>query len=78
MQGSVFLVEDQKLLEGGYMACAVAWAIVNDADGVATFRVVVCGDSRRHFNEGQAPLVIRLRCVGMNASGGDVTVLIFG
>ena len=61
MSELVFVVEEAA--EGGYIARAVGTAIVTEADDLDGLRAQVRDAVRCHFDEGQAPAVIRLRYV---------------
>lgn len=57
----IFVVEDAH--EGGYVAHALGEAIVTEADNVEALEANVRDAVRCHFDEGQAPQVIRLHFV---------------
>ena len=61
MSEVLFLVEEAP--EGGYVARAVGPAIVTEADDLDGLRAEVRDAVRCHFDEGQAPALIRLHYV---------------
>lgn len=61
MNEIIFLVEEAA--EGGYTARALGEAIFTDADTVADLHENVRDAVRCHFEEGQAPKIIRLHFV---------------
>jgi hypothetical protein len=61
MSELVFVVEEAP--EGGYIAKAVGASIVTEADDLDELRKQVRDAVRCHFDEGQAPKVIRLHHV---------------
>jgi hypothetical protein len=58
MDELIFLVEDAP--EGGYTARALGQSIFTEADDLESLREQVRDAVRCHFDEGQAPRVIRL------------------
>ena len=56
-----FLVEE--IPEGGYTATALRESIFSEADTLEELHAQVRAAVRRHFDEGQAPKMIRLRLV---------------
>lgn len=61
MSELVFVVEAAP--EGGYVARALGSAIVTEADDLESLRAQVRDAVRCHFDEGQAPALIRLHYV---------------
>jgi hypothetical protein len=61
MSEIIFLVEDAP--EGGYVARAVGESIFTEADDQATLQARVREAVLAHFDEGQAPKLIRLHFV---------------
>lgn len=61
MSELVFVVEEAP--EGGYIAKAVGASIVTEADDLDGLREQVRDAVRCHFDEGQAPQLIRLHHV---------------
>jgi hypothetical protein len=61
MQELIFVVEDAP--EGGYTARALGASIFTEADTVAELHVQVRDAVRCHFEQGQAPKIIRLHFV---------------
>ena len=61
MDELIFLVEDAP--EGGYTARALGESIFTEADDLHGLREQVRDAVRCHFDEGQAPRVIRLHFV---------------
>jgi hypothetical protein len=61
MSELVFVVEEAP--EGGYIAKAVGASIVTEADDLEGLREQVRDAVRCHFDEGQAPKLIRLHHV---------------
>jgi hypothetical protein len=57
----IFLVEDAP--EGGYTARALGFSIFTEADDLEALREQVRDAVRCHFDEGQAPRIIRLHFV---------------
>lgn len=57
----IFIVEEA--LEGGYTARALGASIFTEADDLAALHEQVCDAVRCHFDEGQAPKLIRLHFV---------------
>ena len=57
----VFVVEEAP--EGGYTAQALGASIVTEADTLPELRLMVQDAVRCHFDEGEAPKVIRLHFV---------------
>lgn len=57
----VFLVEEAP--EGGYTARALGASIVTEADNLSALRDAIRGAVRCHFDEPDAPKVIRLHYV---------------
>jgi hypothetical protein len=65
MSELVFVVEEAP--EGGHIAKAVGASIVTEADDLEGLREQVRDAVRCHFDEGQAPKLIRLHHVWPNA-----------
>jgi hypothetical protein len=61
MNEIIFIVEEAP--EGGYTARALGEDIFTEADDIATLHVNVRDAVECHFEEGQAPKVIRLHFV---------------
>ena len=61
MKEIVFLVEEA--LEGGYTARALSESIFTEADDMASLHVAVRDAVHCHFDDEQAPKVIRLHIV---------------
>lgn len=61
MNEIIFIVEDAA--EGGYIAKAIGTSIVTEADTIANLYQNVRDAVKCHFEEGQAPRVIRLHYV---------------
>lgn len=61
MNELIFLVEDAA--EGGYTARALGASIFTEADDLASLRAQIRDAVLCHFDEGQAPKVIRLHFV---------------
>jgi hypothetical protein len=61
MSELIFLVEEAP--EGGYTARALGQAIFTEADDLSSLREQIRDAVRCHFEEGQAPAVIRLHFV---------------
>lgn len=61
MSEIIFLVESAP--EGGYVARAVSESIFTEADDQETLQARVREAVRAHFDEGQAPKLIRLHFV---------------
>lgn len=61
MNALIFIVEEA--LEGGYIARALTASIFTEADDLATLHEQVRDAVRCHFDEGQAPKMIRLHFV---------------
>jgi hypothetical protein len=61
MNELIFLVEDAA--EGGYTARALGHSIFTEADSMEALRNQVRDAVKCHFDEGQAPKVIRLHFV---------------
>ena len=61
MSELIFLVDEAA--EGGYSARALGESIFTEADDLATLRERIRESVRCHFEEGQAPGVIRLHSV---------------
>ncbi len=61
MHEVIFLVEEAA--EGGYTARALGVSIFTEADTVAELHERVRDAARCHFDEGQAPKMIRLHVV---------------
>jgi len=57
----VFVVDEAP--EGGYTARALGASIVTEADSLAELRTMVQDAVRCHFDDGDAPKVIRLHFV---------------
>ena len=57
----IFLVEEAP--EGGYLAHALGQSIFTEADDLASLHEQVRDAVRCHFDEGQAPKIIRLHFV---------------
>jgi hypothetical protein len=57
----IFLVEEA--LEGGYVARGLGASIITEADDIPSLQEQVRDAVRCHFDEGQAPKVIRLHFV---------------
>lgn len=55
------MVEDAP--EGGYVARALGQSIVTEADSLAELHAIVRDAVRCHFDEGQAPKIVRLHFV---------------
>ena len=55
------MVEDAP--EGGYVARALGQSIVTEADSLAELHANVRGAVRCHFDDGQAPKIVRLHFV---------------
>ena len=55
------MVEDAP--EGGYVARALGQSIVTEADSLAELHAIVRDAVRCHFEEGQAPKIVRLHFV---------------
>ena len=53
----------QQAAEGGYVARALGESIFTEADSLAELRVAVQDAVRCHFDEGDAPRIIRLHIV---------------
>jgi hypothetical protein len=58
MNEIIFRVEDSP--EGGYTAYALGESIVTEADGIEELHMMVRDAVQCHFDEGQAPPIIRL------------------
>ncbi len=61
MDELIFLIEDAP--EGGYTARALGESIFTEADDLDSLREQVRDAVRCHFDEGQAPRVLRLHFV---------------
>jgi len=61
MAGLIFLVQEAP--EGGYTAQALGEAIFTDADDLADLHEKVRDAVLCHFDEGQAPKIVRLHFV---------------
>lgn len=61
MNEIIFMVEDAP--EGGYVARALGQSIVTEADSWAELHAIVRDAVRCHFDEGQAPKIVRLHFV---------------
>lgn len=61
MNEIIFMVEDAP--EGGYVARALGQSIVTEADSLAELHANVRDAVHCHFDDGQAPKIIRLRFV---------------
>ena len=61
MNEIIFMVEDAP--EGGYVARALGQSIVTEADSLAELHAIVRDAVRCHFDEGQAPKIVRLHFV---------------
>ena len=61
MHEVIFVVEEAP--EGGYIARALGVSIFTEVDTLAELQAQVRDAVRCHFNEGQAPKVIRLHFV---------------
>ena len=61
MNEIIFMVEDAP--EGGYVARALGQSIVTEADSLAELHANVRDAVRCHFEEGQAPKIVRLHFV---------------
>ena len=61
MNEIIFMVEDAP--EGGYVARALGQSIVTEADSLAELQANVRDAVRCHFEEGQAPKIVRLHFV---------------
>ncbi len=61
MNELIFLVEDAA--EGGYTARALGASIFTEADDLSSLRAQIRDAVLCHFDEGQAPKVIRLHFV---------------
>ena len=61
MNEIIFMVEDAP--EGGYVARALGQSIVTEADSLAELHANVRDAVRCHFEEGQAPNIVRLHFV---------------
>lgn len=61
MNEIIFMVEDAP--EGGYVARALGQSIVTEADSLAELHANVRDAVRCHFDEGQAPKIVRLHFV---------------
>jgi hypothetical protein len=69
MEELIFVVEEAP--EGGFTARALGASIFTEADTVPQLRVQVRDAVSCHFEEGQAPKVIRLRSGGLTGSCGS-------
>ena len=61
MNEIIFMVEDAP--EGGYVARALGQSVVTEADSLAELHANVRDAVRCHFEEGQAPKIVRLHFV---------------
>ena len=61
MNEIIFMVEEAP--EGGYLARALGQSIVTEADSLAELHANVRDAVRCHFDDGQAPQVVRLHFV---------------
>jgi hypothetical protein len=61
MNELIFLVEEAA--EGGYSARALGQSIFTEADSLPALRDQVRDAAKRHFEDGQAPKIIRLHFV---------------
>jgi hypothetical protein len=61
MNELIFLVEEAA--EGGYSARALGQSIFTEADSLAALRAQVRDAVKCHFEDGQAPKIIRLHFV---------------
>lgn len=61
MNEIIFVVEEAA--EGGYLARALGQSIFTEADDLPTLHEQVRDAGRCHFDEGQAPKIIRLHFV---------------
>ena len=61
MNEIIFMVEGA--LEGGYVARALGQSVVTEADSLAELHANVRDAVRCHFEEGQAPNIVRLHFV---------------
>lgn len=57
----IFMVEEA--VEGGYIASALGTSIVTEADTLPELRDMVRDAVQCHFDEGEAPRIIRLHFV---------------
>ena len=61
MNEIIFMVEEAP--EGGYLARALGQSIMTEADNLAELHANVRDAVRCHFDDGQAPQVVRLHFV---------------
>jgi hypothetical protein len=61
MNEIIFMVEEAP--EGGYLARALGQSIMTEADSLAELHANVRDAVRCHFDDGQAPQVVRLHFV---------------
>lgn len=61
MNEIIFMVEEA--VEGGYIASALGQSIVTEADTLPELREMVRDAVQCHFDEGEAPGIIRLHFV---------------
>ncbi len=61
MNEIIFMVEDAP--EGGYVARALGQSIVTEADSLAELHANVRDAVHCHFDDGQAPKIVRLHFV---------------